>query len=124
MKGYIHKRGKTWSYTVDVGIKASTGNRDQTTKDGFKTKKEAQAAAAALIYELDQGTYVKETNILFKEFVEEWLELYEGTGRVKVSTVRVRKHEYNRLMPFFAHYKMKDITRKMYQGGGGCCCHS
>lgn len=115
MEGYFYKRGKTWSYTVDVGIKASTGKRDQATKGGFKTKKEAQTSAAALINELEQGTYVKEANILFKEFVEEWLELYQGTGRVKVSTVRVRKHEYNRLMTYFAHYKMKDITRKMYQ---------
>ncbi len=115
MEGYFYKRGKTWSYTVDVGIKASTGKRDQATKGGFKTKKEAQTSAATLINELEQGTYVKEANILFKEFVEEWLELYQGTGRVKVSTVRVRKHEYNRLMTYFAHYKMKDITRKMYQ---------
>ena len=115
MEGYFCKRGKTWSYTVDVGKKASTGKRDQVAKGGFKTKREAQASAAALINELDQGTYVKEANILFKEFVEEWLELYQGTGRVKISTVRVRKHEYNRLMFYFAHYKMKDITRKMYQ---------
>ena len=115
MEGYFYKRGKTWSCTIDVGIKASTGKRDQATKGGFKTKKEAQAYVAALINELDQGTYVKEANILFKDFVEEWLELYEGTGRVKVSTVRVRKHEYNKLMTYFAHYKMKDISRKIYQ---------
>jgi len=115
MEGYFRKRGKTWYYSVDVGINPATGDRDRVYKGGFKTKKEAQAAVATLIHELDQGTYVKEANIIFKEFVEEWLELYQGTGRVKISTVRVRKHEYNRLMPYFAHYKMKDITRKMYQ---------
>ena len=115
MEGYFRKRGKKWYYAVDVGIKASTGERDREFKGGFKTKKEAQDAAAALINDLNQGTYVKEANILFKDFVEEWLELYQGTGKVKISTVRVRKHEYGRLKTYFAHYKMKDITRKMYQ---------
>ena len=116
MKGYFRKRGDTWSYTVDIGIKPETGDRDQKTKGGFRTKKEAQLSAAVLMQELDQGTYVKEVDIIFKEFTEEWLELYQGTGRVKVSTVRVRKHEYNRLMTYFAHHKLKTITRKMYQG--------
>ena len=116
MKGYFRKRGDAWSYTVDTGIDPATGNRKQKTKGGFRTKKEAQLEAAALMQELDQGVYVKEVDVLFMDFVEEWLELYQGTGRVKVSTVRVRKHEYKRLMTYFAHHKMKTITRKMYQG--------
>ena len=116
MKGYFRKRGDAWSYTIDTGIDPATGNRKQRTKGGFRTKKEAQLEAAALMQELDQGVYVKEVDVLFKDFTEEWLELYQGTGRVKVSTVRVRKHEYKRLMTYFAHHKVKTITRKMYQG--------
>jgi len=41
--------------------------------------------------------------------------LYQGTGRVKVSTVSVRKHEFGRLMLYFARNKVKSVTRKMYQ---------
>ncbi|MDP4158172.1 MAG: site-specific integrase [Bacillota bacterium] len=115
MKGYYRKRGKTWYYTIDVGIKPDTGDRDQRSKGGFKTKKEAQLAAAVLMNELDQGTYVKEAEITFEDFKGEWLGLYQATGRVKVSTVRVREHESGRLLAYFAKYKMKNITRKLYQ---------
>ena len=107
--------GATWSYIVDIGIDPKTGGRKQKKKGGFKTRKEADTAAALLITEISQGTLIQESSITFKDFTVEWLGLYEGTGRVKISTVRVRKHEYNRLMTYFAHYKMKDITRKIYQ---------
>jgi len=46
-----------------VGIKASTGNRDQTTKDGFKTKREAQASAAAL-----SNLSIPQQSIIFLSF--------------------------------------------------------
>jgi integrase len=107
--------GATWSYIIDIGIDPKTGKRKQKKKGGFKTKKEATLAAAIVINELDQGTFIQESNITFKDFTVEWLGLYEGTGRVKISAVRVRKYEYNKLMTYFAHYKMKDITRKIYQ---------
>lgn len=115
MKGYFRKRGDTWSYTVDTGIDPATGDRKQKTKGGFRTKKEAQVAAASLVLELDNGIYVKEAGILFKDFVIEWKVLYRGTGRVKESTIRGRGHEIGRLAPYFDHLKIKSITRKGYQ---------
>jgi len=117
MKGHFYKRGKTWSYVIDVGIKAGTGKRDQATKGGFKTKGEAQAAAAALINELEQGTYVKEADTTFEEFCEEWLEYYKNTGkkRRKDGTIRIRKHEIGHLKKHFAKLKLKNITLRQYQ---------
>lgn len=126
MKGYFRRRGCTckkkrctcgakWSYTVDVGIDPATGDRKQKTKGGFNTLAEAEADCNALIYELKHGTHVEEASTLFKDFAVEWLDIYQKTHKVKVSSVRVRKHEIGRLMPYFAHFKMKDITKKMYQ---------
>jgi integrase len=65
--------------------------------------------------ELTQGTYVAEKNTTFKEFSERWISIYEASGRVKISTVRVRRHEMGNLTPYFEHLKMKDITKKRYQ---------
>ncbi|MCW2277773.1 tyrosine-type recombinase/integrase [Heliophilum fasciatum] len=126
MKGYFRRRGckcgkkkctcgAKWSFTIDIGIDPATGERKQKTKSGFATKAEAEAAAAALILEIQDGTYVSETNILFKDFAQEWLSFYKNTGNVKISTVRVRQHELDKLMPYFANLKIKDITSKMYQ---------
>jgi len=127
MRGSIYKRGctcdktkrctcgATWSYMIDVGIDPKTGKRKQRGKGGFKTRADAESAAATLQHELSNGTYVHEKNTTFKEFSAEWLKLYGATGRAKISTLRVRQHEINRLMPSFEFLKMKDITKKQYQ---------
>ncbi|MFZ3172036.1 MAG: site-specific integrase [Carboxydocellales bacterium] len=115
MKGCFFKRGKTWSYTIDVGVDPTTGERKQKGKGGFATKKAAQLAAALIMQELEAGTYQDENKILFKDFAEEWLKLYAGTGKVKISTVRVRRHEMGALMPYFANIQLRHITKRAYQ---------
>lgn len=83
MKGHFYRRGctcnkkrctcgSTWSFVIDVGINPTTGRRKQKTKGGFRTKQEAETAASELIYELNQGTYVQEQNVVFKDFASEW----------------------------------------------------
>lgn len=109
------KCGASWAYIVDIGIDPKTGKRKQKKKSGFKTKKEAESAATTLINELNQGTFVEEGNVLFEDFAYEWLSIYEGTGKVKESTIRVRKHEIKRLLDYFAKLKLKDISRRQYQ---------
>ncbi|MCV4233362.1 site-specific integrase [Virgibacillus sp. LDC1] len=112
---YFRKRGAFWHYTVEIGIDPKTGKRKQQSKGGFKTKKEAQLAAAVIEQETAQGTYVKEKNITFEEFSKQWLEIYMNTGKVKISTIRVREHEIAKLMPYFAKMKMNSIKKTDYQ---------
>lgn len=104
------KCNATWSFIIDIG----QGERKQKKKGGFKTRAEAEKAAALLIAEVEKGEYVEEKKITFKEFSKQWLELYSKSG-VKVSTVRVRKHEIGRLAIYLDKLKMKDITTKKYQ---------
>lgn len=87
----------------------------QKKKGGFKTKKSAQLAAAIVMQEVDQGTFIQESDITFEKYSEEWLRNYENLGKVKESTVRVRRHEMRRLLPYLAHVKLKDVSRKRYQ---------
>lgn len=125
MKGYYYKpkckcEGKckctaTWSFTIDIGKDPKTGKRKQKKKGGFKTKKEAERAAAKLSVELDNGTFYEEKNISFDEFAYEWLEMYSNSGNVKESTVRIRENEIKRLLDYFAKLKLKDVTSKKYQ---------
>ncbi|MFP3886790.1 tyrosine-type recombinase/integrase [Priestia filamentosa] len=107
--------GVSWAYIIDIGKDPKTGKRKQKKKSGFRTKKEAEAAAAILQNEINQGLYIKESNVTFEDFAKEWISLYKGSGIVKESTVRVRKHEIKRLSDYLAKLKLKDITRKQYQ---------
>lgn len=84
MKGHFYKRGKKWTYVVDIGIDEQKGKRRQKTKGGFATKKEAQAAAAKLITEFETGSYLEPTKLTVKDFFLQYLEsrklnLREGT---------------------------------------------
>ncbi|PGR96906.1 site-specific integrase [Priestia megaterium] len=109
------KCGASWAYILDIGKDPKTGKRKQKKKSGFRTKKEAEVAVAILKNEINQGLYVKESDITFEDFANEWLSLYEGTGSVKESTVRIRSHEIKRLLDYFAKLKLKDISRRQYQ---------
>ncbi|MNW40144.1 hypothetical protein D3C74_172500 [compost metagenome] len=113
MQGYFRKRGSTWSFSIDIGRDPETGKRKQKTVSGFTTKKEAQAAAAAMLQELTQGSYIVEKDILLEVFVPEWIKQYQHS--VKVGTVRVRQHESSKLVEHFKGYQVKQISRKLYQ---------
>jgi len=108
----FYKRGKTWTLTMDVGIDKN-GKRKQRQIGGFRTKKEAEEAAAQLSNELSKGTFIEEAEITFREFSQEWLEMY--SSQVKKSTTRIRQHEVNNLLRYFDRIKLKDITKKQYQ---------
>ncbi|WP_213429680.1 MULTISPECIES: site-specific integrase [Paenibacillus] len=114
-KGQKCKCGATWSYILDVGTDPRTGKRKQKKKGRFKTKQEAQEAAAIVIAELAQGTFIQEKKITFEDFSQEWLKGYLSTGKVKISTGRVRRQEINLLNPYLAKLKMPEITKKQYQ---------
>lgn len=100
---------------VNVGIDPQTGRRKQKKKGGFNSKAEAEQAATVMLAELSQGTYIEEQNITFEQFAIDWLNGYQGTGKVKISTIRVRQHEIGKLIPYFGKLRLRDITKKRYQ---------
>jgi integrase len=90
------------------------GKEKQLPEEASKQKKKHIWLLPNKLYEeINSGTYIKDTDILFKDFAEEWLKMYSETA--KISTVRIRKHELKHLLGYFGHLKLKDITRKMYQ---------
>lgn len=115
LKGHIYKREKTYTYVIDLGKDPITNKRQQKTKGGFKTKKEAEAALAKIQTEYNEGTYVNESNIKLKTYIDEWMELYEKSGNVKANTVRRRKHETGVIKKYFKEAEIQNITPKIYQ---------
>jgi integrase len=110
---YFRKRGVTWSYTIDTGVDPQTGKRKQRTKGGFKTKKEAQIDAARVEQEVFNNEYTKDSEILFKEFANQWFEAYSISK--KISSIDSRKSHLNHLVDKFGYIKINIITRRMYQ---------
>ncbi|MBH0329959.1 integrase [Brevibacillus brevis] len=108
MKGYFRKRGSLWSFTVDIGRKPD-GSRNQKTKGGFKTKREAEQACAELITQLTKGDYLEPSKKTVKESMEAWLQT------ILQSTLRISTYEnyskaiLKRIIPALGHLKLKDV---------------
>lgn len=108
----IYNCNVKWSFVIDVG---QIGKRKQATKGCFKTKQDAQVAAAALTTEINQGTYIKESDILFSDFADEWLHAYIERNAPQSGTIRLREYSIKKLLNYFDHMKLKDTTTEMYQ---------
>jgi hypothetical protein len=100
MKGHFYRRnctckkkkctcGSKWPFTIDIGLDPIIGKRKQKVKSGFNTKQEAEEFAATIIHELNQETYLKETDKTFSDFAKEWLPVYSEAKDVKPGTIRV-----------------------------------
>ena len=74
MRGSIRKRGRTYTYVLDLPPDPVTGKRRQKTKGGFRTKRECQAALNEAIMAVQTGTYVEASRRTVRSFLlDEWL---------------------------------------------------
>lgn len=115
MKGRVYKRGKTYTYVVELGKDPRTNERRRKTEGGFKSEKEAEHAMQEFIVDYRRGDYIPDSEVTLADFSEIWLKHYMNTNKVKKSTIRVRKHEINNLLSFFKDVKLKNVTKIMYQ---------
>ncbi len=81
MRGSVVKRGKSYSILVELGRDPETRKRQQKWHSGYRTKRDAEAALAEMIGNVNKGTYIKKTRQTVDEFVDEWLAAIEPTVR-------------------------------------------
>jgi integrase len=110
----IIQRGKTWTYKVYMGVDPLTKRRKYESKGGFKTQREAKAAARLVEHQKESGTFIKESDMPFEQFAKDWLKTYSRSG-VKVSSVRAREKEMKQFINVWGPYPISKITKKMYQ---------
>lgn len=73
MRGHVHKRGKSWTWVVDIGRHPATGKRQQKTKGGFRTKDQAERSLRDFMGRLESGDYLADTPLTLAEYLEQWL---------------------------------------------------
>lgn len=121
MQGHIHKRvrvdrnGKEsvrWYVIVDLGF-GDDGRRRQKWHGGFRTRREAEAARAKLVNEINTGSYVVPGRTTLEEWIRtSWLPMTEP--RVKPSTF----HSYRRnlelhVLPMLGRKPLQQLTPPM-----------
>lgn len=81
MKGTISKRtgpqGIAYRVRVDLGDDPATGQRHRRSGT-FRTRKEAEAAMAQWIADVERGTTIEPTRLTVAEYLARWLDALEG----------------------------------------------
>lgn len=111
---YTTKKGQMWLFKMDTGINPESGNRQTTTRRGFKTKKEAQNAAIKLRQELEYGLLKNNTDLTYKELYNQWFATHSKT--IKLSSQKKIESIFNKhILPRFANLKVKEISKPYCQ---------
>lgn len=104
------KRGKTYSYSFEIGNDPETGKRKMKEKGGFATAKEAYDAGTAAYTSWKHGNIgIVSTKIKFGEFFALWYKLKAETVRTNTKLMYDRIYR-NYLKPYIGNKYMQDIT--------------
>ncbi|WP_028988058.1 tyrosine-type recombinase/integrase [Thermicanus aegyptius] len=111
----FRKRGSYWEYRISY-VDRRTGKYQLKSKGGFKTKKEAELAAAAEKIRIEERGFAENGNETITVYMEKWLEVFKRPA-VKLNTYLVQERTVRRnILPRWGNYRLKDITRTEYQG--------
>lgn len=109
MRDGLVKRGNTWSYVIRVPDPA-TGKTKQKWVGGHPTRKAAKEARDAARHATHRGTYVERTQVTLGQWLQDWLEGYDG--QVRPSTL----DSYQRIVRLYvlahpiAHERLQQLT--------------
>lgn len=82
MRGSTRKRGSTWTALWDGPVDIETGKRQQKSKGGFTTRKDAQRFLATVITATAEGTYAEPSKQPLGRFLlDEWVPSIGATVR-------------------------------------------
>lgn len=110
----FRKRSNGWEYRIRY-VDRRTGVYREKSKGGFRTKKEAELAAAAEELKIEERGFAESGGELIAVYMEKWLETFKRPA-VKLNTYLVQERNVRlNIIPRWGNYRLKDITRAEYQ---------
>ena len=107
--GTVYKRGRTWTYVVDVGVPG--GPRRQLSKGGFAKKADALRAMHEAKQAVTTGSYVEPSKLTVQRFLEdEWLPAMEATGKRPTTLRSYRMHLRAHVAPHIGDALLQGLT--------------
>ncbi|WP_147535657.1 tyrosine-type recombinase/integrase [Bacillus marasmi] len=111
---YQTKEGLRWLFKMYTTPDPETGEKKQTTRRGFKTKKEAMAAAIKLEQEVASGVMINNCSLTYEEVFNQWFANHIKT--IKTSTRKTIESKFRtHILPRFGKLKIKDISKAYCQ---------
>lgn len=108
------KRGNKWEYRFE-GARID-GKRQQFSKSGFSTKKEALEAGAKALSQYNQaGTFFVPSEISFADYFEYWIDNYCKNNLKPVTITNYQKKIRLHIKPVLGQYKLKALSPTVLQ---------
>ncbi|MEW9938328.1 Arm DNA-binding domain-containing protein [Clostridium butyricum] len=100
-----------WKVTISLGYD-NTGKRRRVIKQGFRTKKLAEAFAMQILDKKNHGFLSPtDSDLLFKNFIMKWYDMHTTSLKLSVNTRNDYLSRINtNLIPLLGEYKIKDIS--------------
>ena len=107
----VGKKITSYEFTVSHTV---NGESKPIKKGGFRTKKEAQVAAAEVEAQLAKGLNPVSKKIPFNEYFKNWIKTYKDSA---VSTTTMKHYEYSlsAIEKYFSDTPIQNIKRQDYQ---------
>jgi hypothetical protein len=107
VRGHVRRRGKRWSYVIEVG-RDERGRRRQKWTGGFRTRREAEAGLADALGRLQSGIYVPPTKQTVGEYLREWLRGMRAS--VRASTwASYRTNIERHVVPLIGSVRLREL---------------
>ncbi len=107
-RGSIFKRNSSYGYIVDLGPDPATGKRRQTKKQGFRTKREVEAALEKALAAIRDGTVVSKDSVTVATYLSQWLE--QQQNQLEETTWSTYKTAVERITRFIGKRKLQALT--------------
>ena len=107
-RGSVFKRNGRYGIRIDLGSDPRTGTRRQSSRQGFRTKREAEAALDEALGTLRSGTYIDGSSELLGDFLDSWL---DGERlRLKETSWSSYETAVNRVKAHLAKVRLQALT--------------
>ncbi|MCU7388615.1 site-specific integrase [Bacillus sp. ST24] len=113
MRGSVKKdlKSGTYYFVVDIGIQPN-GKRKQKRKRGFSRKQDAQAALNEVISQLNKGTFIEPSKMLFSEVSIKWLE--RRKREIRYSTYKTYNQVLDtHILPYLGNIKISKVNQRL-----------
>lgn len=106
----LNKRNGSYQVIIELGRDERTGRRLRYTKDGFKTKKEANTFAIAKENELLSNIAPNNNKALLKDFITDWYENHISKTNLALNTIANYKARIDtHIIPYLGNMQLSKI---------------
>ena len=108
-KYFLKNKEVRFRFKIYLGTDDMTGKPKGTTRNGFKTVKEAKNALNKLKIDVNNGLYQSKVVETYEDIYNIWVEHYENTVQDStfLKTIRIFK---NHILPVMGNYRLEKIN--------------